>query len=43
MKDGRCDRAALNEHEDGKQTTYSGRLFHKRQADTNVLLDIDRK
>ena len=26
-------RAALKEHEDGRVTTYSGRLFHKRQAD----------
>ena len=25
--------AALNEREDGKLTTYSGRLFHKWQAD----------
>ena len=26
-------RAALKEHEDGRVTTCSGRLFHKRQAD----------
>ena len=29
-----CSRAALNECEDDRLTTFSGRLFHKRQADT---------
>ena len=34
MRGESCSRAALNECEDGRLTTFSGRLFHKWQADT---------
>ena len=40
MKDESCSRAALNEREDGRLTTFSGRLFHSRQADTKRMSEM---